>query len=576
MGVVSTAIPPFLRLHRFCAALLGGVLLGLAFAPLGWWWLTFVAFVPLMAVQPPRSFWGRLCTGAIFGYGYFAVSLHWLNTVGFGAGWLLAGYCAMFPALWYCIFSGMITCRLPEQKVFSRFLPWCRMTVPGRLWTIVGSAAAWVALEWVRAWFLTGFPWNQLGVAFAPQPQLRMLASLAGTYGLSFIVLLVNGILAGLAAQEDTASGKSPVKRNVFITLAVAGLVLAAAFASGEWLRRSCLKHHDGSRRETLRVAAIQGNLPMNRFWDDDVFNKSWHTYSTLTRAAMAGCADAPDIYMWPEGAMPSVIVYDEYSRRLRSLLGALNAPLLLGALDERIDGDASQTAGRMVTNTFNSVFLLERTSPVLYNPLAERTDCYDKIHLVPFGEYVPLRKIFPWLVEMISMGRDLTAGQNYRLFSLGGAKNVAAGVNICFEDVFPEISRRFTLDGAEVLMTVTDDCWYGTSAGAAQHRNHAVMRAVENSRYLMRSGNNSDTCLITPTGEITGVIMNEEDGSPFTAGWRCYTIPVRGEKPQLTCYTRTGNLFAVFTALLTCAVLAEQHVTLLRHLKKMMTAAKR
>ncbi|MBO7741667.1 MAG: apolipoprotein N-acyltransferase [Victivallales bacterium] len=561
MSVVTAAIPRGLRLFRLLSALLSGVLLATAFAPLGWWWMAIPAFVPLLAAVPPPRLPEQFGTGALFGYGYFACSLHWLNTVGFGAGWMLALYCAVYPALWYCIYSRLVLGALRDTQLPRLLVPWDEIR-PGRhVLCGLSAAAAWVALEWIRGWFLTGFPWNQVGIAFANQPQLRMLASVGGIHCLSFLTLLAAYFITAAIQRRDFRQGKAQARCALMLLPAL--LLLAAAFAVGELLRRNTLAHYSGGEENisVLRVAAIQGNMPVNRFWDDDTFNRYWQVYSTLSLEAMNGCGgNPPDIYLWPEGAMPSVLVYDEYSRRLRGLLSELNAPLLLGTLDERLDREASIASGRIVGNTFNSVFLLNASSRVLYDPLAERTDYYDKIHLVPFGEYVPLRSIFPWLVDLIGMGRDLTPGNSYRLFVLGDEK-IAAGVNICFEDVFPEISRRFTLDGAQLLMTVTDDSWYGTSSGAAQHRNHAVMRAVENGRCLMRSGNNSDTCLIDPTGEILEPIVNPEDGSPFATGWHCYNIPVRTRAARLTWYTRSGNIFAVACFLALCGTLAAFHI---------------
>jgi apolipoprotein N-acyltransferase len=173
--------------------------------------------------------------------------------------------------------------------------------------------------------------------------------------------------------------------------------------------------------------------------------------------------------------------------------------------------------------------------------------DHYDKIHRVPFGEYVPFSRYLPWLVKWIGMGRDLTPGTEHTVFDL--PKGVRAGVNICFEDAFAGISRAFVQRGANVLVTITNDAWYAESSGSRQHLLQAVFRAAETRRPLLRSGNNSDTCLIMPDGSITNLLCNPDTGNPFYRGAGVYDVPVWADPPT-TFYTRHGDLFAILCVL--------------------------
>ena len=536
---------------RVIAAIASGLLLATAFPPLGWWWMAFVAITPLLALPAPKRPLERLLDGVRFGYAFWAAALYWLNTVGFGAGWLLAVYCALYFTLWFLFHSALLWSQKPpeiaaEGKTPASHFPGAG-TAPlsgGRALAVIAlDAAAWCALEWVRAWLFTGFPWNQLGVAFAEQPVLRQGADLFGLYGLSFLALFTNAALADTVQAACTRRWRRPA-------LPLALLLLACAAGYGHIRLREARP-----AAGTLRILAVQGNLPIRRAWSQEDFDFGWQRYGEATRAALSATTPPPDYVLWPEGAVPAPIVYTPYADLLRGLLKETRVPMLIGALDHRVK-PAAQIPGRQLSNDdfagFNSAFLLTPDSQILLSPFADRGDHYDKVHLVPFGEFVPFGEQFPWLRQAIGMGRDLTAGRDYHLFRLGDART---GVNICFEDAFPEISRRFTRQGAQLLVTITDDAWYLDSCGSRQHRNHAVFRAVENRRPLLRSGNNSDTCLIDATGAVHDPIT-APDGSPFTHGTHLYTVPYTAPDAPLTLYARTGNAFAWLSALATAAAL--------------------
>lgn len=524
-------LAPVRRVWRlsFLASLASGVLLALSFPPLGWWPLAFIGFLPMLVLPMPQGRLQRLANGLAFGYSHFLVALWWLNTVGFGAGALLALVCAFFPLGWYWFHSALVWSAKPREvlsehdsrRSFLSHIPGAGLWVYQSHSRLIGAAllssSAWVALEWVRGWIFTGFPWDYLGAsqAFAPT---RVFATLAGLFGISFVAMMCNILLAD--ALTRAKNGRSIV--SLAILLGLVGLWCAKEFIASE-----------NMNEEPIRIAAVQGNTPECREWSEEEVAFCWQNYSTLTLEAVS--KESPDLLLWPEGAMPCSITWEPYAQGLRALLQKVQTPLLMGALDERYGFPDN------IPRVFNSAFLLKENSPLLLTASAPRTDFYDKIHLVPFGEFVPFSRHLPWLVEAIGMGRDLTAGQNYTLFSLPrkDGSTIVSGVNICFEDAFPEISRRFTLGGAQMLLTITNDCWYKQSAGARQHLAHAVFRAIENRRPLLRSGNNSDTCLITPNGTIL-------DATPeFQACWRTFSVkPVPVGAPT-TLYAKTGNLLA-------------------------------
>ncbi len=565
----TPAVLKRLPVLRLVAAVISGLALSAAFPPLNWWPLAVVGLVPIIAVPQPRRWLERLLVGFVFGYAHFATALHWLNTVGFGAGWMLAAYCALYPMLWYCWLSSLVWAAKPPEFAHAPGAALCYTKNSSALPICLLAAAGWTALEWIRGWLGTGIPWDLLGYAYAESQQLRQLAAVGGVYALSFFSVFVAAVCAdmGLAPDEGRVTCDDPLqcydlckekkashkiisrsRPSTYLALAIMGLGVGIL----------CVPNTPATPDKSLRVLAIQGDLPVQRAWDDAIFDYSWYRYAALTRDALAATTPPPDLILWPEGAMPASITHAPYATRLRQLLAERNVPILLGALDVRVKSQQDYAI-------FNSVFLLNAGSQLLRNPLATREDYYDKIHLVPFGEYVPFSKYFPGLVELIGMGRDLTPGKNYKLFDLSGA---ATGVNICFEDVFPEISRRFTQDGAQLLMTVTNDCWYLQSSGARQHRNHAIFRAVENQRPLMRSGNNSDTCLILPDGKVVEPI----NGGNFGKGWHCYTIPF-ASTPKTTIYTRYGDVLPLLSGIACAAAFVVLHLQWRKRKKQMQKA---
>ena len=215
---------------RAAAAVVSGLLLATAFPPLGWWWMAFVAMAPLLALPAPRRLWERLLDGALFGYAFWACSLFWLNTVGFGAGWLLAIYCAVYFMLWHLFHCALLWSQKPLEVIDEGKSPASHFpgagTAPlpsGRLFAVLLlDACAWCALEWTRAWLFTGFPWNQLGVAFAEQPILRQGADLAGLYGLSFLAFFTNAAFADALQSACCSHWRRPALPAALVLLACA------------------------------------------------------------------------------------------------------------------------------------------------------------------------------------------------------------------------------------------------------------------------------------------------------------------------------------------------------------------
>ena len=533
--------------QRLLAAVGSGLLLSAAFPPLELDGVIWIALVPLLLTPAPPTLAGRAALGWLLGFAHFATCLAWLNTIGFAAGVLLALACACFPMCWYVIVAALPDA-IDRRAGAARGGPTRTCNAPAAVESAAGECLlvllipiVWVALEWCRGWVLTGFPWNQLGISQYRRSGLLALTTVTGVYGISFLILAVNAALAMTVRRWRAACDAGAARKRPW-PLAVAALM----FIPVPWLAR--LAPRLGAPDSSFRALAVQGNIEQCRQWTPGQLDLALEIYTSLSRETAA--VAHPDIIIWPETAVPAPLRWDEqYRAAMHSLLEDVNVPMLVGSIDYRetaaepvTDSESSQT--ETPVHGFNTAFLLDADGTV--------RDYYDKTHLVPFGEYTPLEACWPWLTKLIGMGRGLTPGSEFTVLALPGAAQ--AGVNICYEDAYPGISREFVKRGANLLVTLTNDAWYAESAGPRQHLVHAVFRAVENRRPLFRSGNNSDTCLILPDGSITELLADPVSGNRFVRGAKTYEIPI-WQDPGYTFYSLRGDVFAKCCALAAAAV---------------------
>jgi len=279
-----------------------------------------------------------------------------------------------------------------------------------------------------------------------------------------------------------------------------------------------------------MRVSIIQGNIPQELKWSGESEDFIFDRYLELTSKAQK---DKPDLIIWPEASLPVVLEEDiTYYDSLSRLVKEDKVPLLFGAVTQR-DG-----------LYYNSALLIAKDGG-----LAGR---YDKVHLVPFGEYIPLRDVFPFLQTVVPIG-DIEAGKDYVLFKFPNPKSQIQnklGVLICFEDLFPEISREYAKRGADLLVNITNDAWYKYTSAPYQHLQASVFRAVENRLPLARCANTGVSCFISADGRIIAVVRNSLGEDIFIRGF--LTQDITGVKIDPTFYTRFGDLFPGICLLLT------------------------
>jgi apolipoprotein N-acyltransferase len=355
----------------------------------------------------------------------------------------------------------------------------------------------WVALEYASNYiFFGGFPWLLTGYSQTEFAGIVQVADLTGVYGVSFLVAAVNAAVAHLWLNR----GRARSVHALWPFAAAAALCFAALVYGNLALR------HWSRIPPDRRVAMLQANLPLDEP-ESSLALKFREGYQRLARSLPR----AIDLLVLPESPSPLTFQYDE-SYRASMLELARNFPLGM------VFNNIAQSEDGPEPAYFNSAYFLDRDG--------RETARYDKLHLVPFGEYVPLRKLFFFAESITKDVSDFHPGSGYVTARLDGHP---ANAIICFEAVFPEISRRFARDGSELILNLTNDGWYGPTAAPYQHLTIARWRAVENRRYLLRAANSGISAVVDPTGRIrTSTGLLKEDicigDFAFISGHSAYT----------------------------------------------------
>ena len=474
-----------LLLSIFC-----GVLLALAFNNGKLWIFAWFAFVPLFLTLENKSLRQTFLLFFAAGITFWASTVYWLINVTLVGTILLI----LYLALYFAIFGLVIRHSTKNSKAHI----------------ILFAPAVWVLLEYIRSHFLTGFPWALLGYSQYLNLPVIQIADFTGAWGVSFLVMLIN-----VAIVEIIWSLKTKLwlrfKVIIFSLILLLSLILAYGFS-----RLLSTKYLSGSQ-DSLKVSLIQGNVPQELKWDPAVPDLIMQNYFELTSKAIE---DKPDLIIWPEAALPVVLEEEpEYYIKLLQYFKTINKPLLFGSVTLRDD------------LYYNSALLISSDTRLLGQ--------YDKLHLVPFGEYIPLRNVVGFLDTIAPIG-DITRGKDYTIFKLPG-NPIGFGVLICFEDVFPELARSFVRGGAGFLVNITNDAWFGKTPEAYQHLAASVFRAVENRVYLARSANTGVSAFISPLGKIVSNLSDEKGNSIFISGFCTDSLRVLNNKPSF--YNLYGDI---------------------------------
>ena len=521
-----------LRLHhRYFLAALAGLSLTVAFPTFnlaGAAWIAPALMLTCAYRTPGRQ---AFRIGYVAGLTFQLTSLYWLLCIpvpGFPIlGWLaLSAILALFPAAWVWWLAGRVG-----------HGGWLRRTA----WALAG-AAAWVALEMIRARCLSGFPWNDLGASQWRMVPLIQIATVTGVYGVSFLVVWLSlALFSGAVAMFRQPTARYIWMREIALPL----LALLMIFVAGMTRVRQL-----PTETETLRVTFIQPAIPQTMIWDAGENTNRFRQLMALTTQALT---NDTDLLLWPEAALPELNAASFAA--ITNLISTHRVEMIFGADDvqEKLDpppGDRYEA--------YNAAFH--------FRPDGSLGGIYHKRHLVMFGEYIPLVRWLPFVKWFTPITGGFTAGDRVTHFTLerrapprqaanplamltgtatASPPRLKAAALICFEDTFPHLVREYVAGDTDFLVNLTNDGWFGESAAQWQHAASAALRSVENGVPLLRCGNNGVTCWIDARGRVRE-IFRDPTGSEYGVG--CVTwelpLPARNQKSARTFYTRHGDWF--------------------------------
>lgn len=500
---------------KYILAILSGLLLTGSFPKVGIDWLAWFALVPLLvsltSISPKSSF--RL--GLVAGLVHYLTLVYWLSYTMKTYGYLPLYLCvailfilSTYLALYVAVFSVSLTRFCSKPSI-------CLFMIP----------VLWVSLEYIRSFLLSGFPWELIGYSQYRNLHLIQISDMFGVYGVSFLIALSNGIffLAILYLTGRNWQGTKVTKHLAAGSILAFALIFGLVWSYGKWRINSVNELVLAS--PSAQVTIVQGNIDQAKKWDPKFQISSTQKYINLSLSAKT---HKSDLIVWPETATPFYFPHNS----------GLSKMVQEGIIDTGSDfliGSPSFICKKNVVEYYNSAYLI-RSDGNIYGK-------YNKAHLVPFGEYIPFKKWFPFLGKMVEQVGDFRSGNkgdtiewnDYRL-----------GLQICYEIIFPNLSRAMAKNNAELLVNITNDAWYGKTSAPYQHFSMAIFRAVENKRALVRSANTGISGFIDPVGRIIA-------STPlFQETIMTRSIPIIN---KTTFYTRFGDLFAM--TCLTVAMLA-------------------
>ena len=485
------------------AAAVSGVLLALSFPKYGHPAVAFIALVPLLVSlvsATPRQGFVR---GLLAGFIHYAGTVYWTGaTVSTFGGLpvvvavLVAGLLALYMAAYIAVFGAITAVLIRRFRLAGMWL----------------APAVWVTMEYLRGILIGGFPWIPLGNTMVTFLPIAQLASIVGVQGLSVFVGLLN---AGFAIGAITTGQRRLVAAGTSL-----GLILVVSIWGGMRLSSNAL-----IQGEPIKVGLIQGNIAQTDKWNPARAGMILDRYLQLSQQAVQQGAQ---FLIWPESSTPFYFEEDRAGGLVRGMVRTLGVPLLLGS-DEMEPGEPPRH--------YNAAFMLDTAGAT--------AAVYRKMHLVPFGEYVPFQRLLFFVGPLVEAVSAFSPGTRVTMLPVNGHMDSTA---ICYEVTYPALQREAVRQGSEMLTTITNDAWYGNSSAAYQHFEMAAMRAIEEGRYLVRSANTGISGIIDPYGRIL-IRTNLFE-----------TVAVVGEARFVqakTVYARIGDLAAHLSAAVVVVALA-------------------
>ncbi|PIQ85132.1 MAG: apolipoprotein N-acyltransferase [Candidatus Omnitrophica bacterium CG11_big_fil_rev_8_21_14_0_20_45_26] len=488
-------------------------LLTVSFPKFSFGFLAWIALVPaLTALARTKSKWEAFFVFYCVGFLFFFMSLEWLRHVTY-FGWV-------FVAALYAVFFGLFGCLAFFLLRRDRFIL-----------SLIAVPAAWVVLEWIRTEMpVWAFGWNLLGYTQSHYLPIAQTAAIFGVYGLSFLIVLCNLTIWLLTASWPQAFER----QRAFWRLGYTGLLILIVMLYG--LNRLNQPQHDG---KVVAVGVVQANIPQSQKWDAAYRAGIIEKYRRLSEFVVYS---RPDLIVWPESSWPGILNRDSERHTIFEWVKEARIPFLMGSPYE----EEGAVIGRQ-PKIFNSAYFINENGQLLNR--------YDKMRLVPFGEFVPFAQFFSWFglekyAYSLGVG-DFSPGDSPAVFQLETKSGVrhpdAARVPfsfsslICFEDTFPSLARKMVRAGAEFLVVLTNDAWFGTSAAPYQHLQASILRAIEEGVPVVRAANTGVSGFISSKGKVLSRVENQYGFDTWVAGGLTHSI-LLSHPP--TFYARQGHLF--------------------------------
>ena len=504
-------------LTRLLAVGLTGLIHPLCFPHFDFGWLAWVVLVPLhwsLSGLPSRI---------AFRYGWLAGSIAFVGTI----PWVITAM-NQFGQVPIVISALLMLLLATYLGLFIGCYAWGYVCFFQRCpsWLWLGAPSLWVALEYLRTYAFSGLPWTLLGYSQYQWLSVIQVSDISGVYGVSFLVVMANVTITSLLNWVRTTQEKLVVPFPWPPTLAFL-VILSASLAYGQWqINQQAMLD---SSAQSLSLGLVQANIAQDKKWDESYIDETLKRYTTLSQQTGKNL----DLLIWPEAATPFFFEKElAYQKIILSVLRNSQSPLLFGSPTLRFEPDGSPYL-------LNSAYIL--------SPEKLLTGRYDKRHLVPFGEYIPLKSLFFFLEKLVVGIGDFKPGHGPMTLLLPDSSEKGQplfAVPICFEIIFPDLVRRMANEGANFLVTLTNDAWFGDSAAPYQHFSMAVFRAVENHLAIARAANTGISGLISPDGRILAKT------SIFTQKAVTGSIPLRTSKP--TFYAQYGDVFSWGCVILT------------------------
>jgi apolipoprotein N-acyltransferase len=468
-----------------------GVLLTLCFPPFNIWPFVFVFLIPLLisiyyagnkeefcSFRDKKNFClskSALLKGFVAGFAFFFLLMWWVAPtisqygnlpiyLSYPVVMILTGYLAVFFAIWAGFADFLLNHNNYKKNIYK----------------ILFLSALWVLLEWIRGHFLSGLPWGIIAYSLDKFPPFIQTAEIWSVYGISFFIIAFN-LLIFFIIFDLNLSKKKKISYFAIILLFWVGLYFYGAYSVNKY---SALF----DKNRTIYAGAVQGAIPQDVKWDREF---QWHTldvYAKLSKNIRDNLPEEKIFLVYPETAMPFYLQEPTMLRQgIESIPGALNLYLLTGSPYYELDSNKKKN---------------DRNSAFLFKPDRTVAGRHDKYHLVPFAEYIPFGSLLTWTRKFLPTAGDFISGDGVKPIT---ADELKAGVLICFESIFPEISGELAAKGANIITIITNDAWFGKTGAPYQHEQFAVFRAIETRKWVIRSANTGISSIITPFGARTG-----------------------------------------------------------------------